>query len=389
MGNSNDENLDPIDDSGELTVGAEIEFLVLATKYKPIDVLDQIREHIEACIKARGITAGAKVVVPMPGQHQWGCWTVKEENIEKKPADERNKKWYGVEICSPVMNFATFRTAIPVVLSAIKELDVPKMVTDQCAFQVHIGRGNKGFTPLTLKKLATIIAFSEEDMLNKLCHPARLESEFAVSINQSILAEKAGSDGQKTTSQDLGNKRSVEYRNWLKDLKPDNLLITLWDSKVSSVKNVVELLTPNQPLLPYAAAVSFFNLIDSRQEFGSDRPIKRTIEFRRFQGTLDPVAALAAFELCMALVEFARKSDPEKFSNLIKNLRPSIEEQNKLADQKQKAAENPGRLDETPSSPTDKNPYRREDFLKDIEYHDEDGTYVKCLVDQADNPSLG
>ncbi|KAK4170000.1 hypothetical protein QBC43DRAFT_283567 [Cladorrhinum sp. PSN259] len=258
-------------------------------------------------------------------------WTVKKHEGDMEPDrdDVRvGRGWHDVEVTSPIMKLRDLSKTLPRVMRQLNT-KFRLSLNESCAFQVHIGHGQYGFSPqtreLTIKKLATILWLAEA-RLDRLYRPDRIGEKWAVALSKCHI------NLAQEYKENRPLARRQPYLDWLQSIinrriqdgsisvTRANQIQALWDEPDFNTL-CGTMLAPrtggkNGAYFSYCAAYSFFNLVSSRDE----APLKYTIEFRRPEGTLDPGVAVAWCRVFAAIVEYARRSSKESFQAVIGNL---------------------------------------------------------------------
>lgn len=246
----------------DLTVGAELEFIVLynledynddllAMNLQPTDfksLLDPIygmlvSRHMIKILRENGFPT-----------NDFDCkdfskWTVESDDSVHPVNSSLN--WYAIELKTPVLHSS--RPSLEKV-EAVVELLVSKFdiyVNDSCGLHVHVGNGDRGFNLPTLKNFCSLITVFGHQ-LDSLHPPERVQNPYAKSTRRVFSPEAP----LKEILQIISKLESVE------DLIRH---FHTTDGDECSYNNKY-------------MAFNFFNLQESL----------RTIEFRQHRGTLDP-----------------------------------------------------------------------------------------------------
>ncbi|KAK3983997.1 putative amidoligase enzyme-domain-containing protein [Cladorrhinum sp. PSN332] len=335
-----------------LTIGVELEFYVAHQKkgleYAPGDnALPHKEGQAQAFAKIANEIQTAtheEVHNQHPSSSYWPPltyefyqknWTVKDHEGVKKGRDQ-NYAWHDVEVSSPIMKLSEVASTLQTVLGRLN--DAFRLSADRsCAFQVHIGCGSAGFSPLNVKKMATILWFAE-GRLDQLYAPHRLYSKWAVGFDECRIGQDEQYMHSKPRSRrghGASSDARAQYDYWLGSIleyRAEAGIITkerarrvraLWEED-DLEKLCGEMLVPKHMggrmgvyYSEYCAAYSFYNFVHSRHD---RQPPKRTIEFRRPEGTLNAAVATAWCHVFAAIVDYARAADREHYSGMVGKL---------------------------------------------------------------------
>lgn len=238
---------------------------------------------------------------PLGGQT--AHWQVVHEASIDKPADTPYR-FISVELRSPPLYFTTQACqqvrAVCEVLTSMYRVLCP----ESSGLHVHVGNETHGFDGVALQKiLATLWTF--EPLLDGI-HPAhRLDNSYCSSLrgNSSLCHELSGAKVNREAGVRVDAREGLEailYKSEDPELQvviSDGVLRD-WVMGMANARGE-------------RGAYNFRNL-----RRGGD-PVKKTIEFRQHEGTLDPGAVEQWIKLCVGIVDFALKVDFEVLSSFL------------------------------------------------------------------------
>ncbi|RYP42867.1 hypothetical protein DL768_010171 [Monosporascus sp. mg162] len=278
-------------------------------------VLDLLKPDITHPVKITPRVEGDSVITT-EDENAYKEWIVKTEDSvtadEELPHDD--DEYAGMEIMSPILANTKFsRDQCAMVAEAIRS--TVGVFNDKCGFHVHVGRGDRGFEVLTLKKLYSLLVLGGEAILNGLLRPSRRDNYYCRDMTKvsavirfpHVPFDLTGSAPYEWFSRCLPVDSD--------DVVPGHIKEALW--KVWRAKDIDEFcgcVEGNKNV-----GVWFGNL-DTFEHFGYG---KRTIEFRKAEGNLgltEPSNMDFVFtwpEVCVRLVAFAIDSDPEEFGRVV------------------------------------------------------------------------
>ncbi|KAK4169999.1 hypothetical protein QBC43DRAFT_352252 [Cladorrhinum sp. PSN259] len=361
-------DLSDSEDFESLTIGVEFEFFAAYRQAATLkskcddgdyyllpdnqgDAFEHIANEIERATFYRD-----KVHNQRPGNHRAvppntfayyeKYWTVKQHE-GFMASSSSSHRWHDVEIASPIMNPQDVPARLQPVLDRLKS-NFHLGVSEHCALQVHVGCGSSGFTQETIKKLATVLWLAQ-GRLDELYAPHRRRDPWAAGFEEYAIAKDPKYD------RILPQNDSFLYVYWLQDVIDNALeqgeisrdkakrIQLMWEEDSLSKLCGKEILQPipsaRGSYTEYSGAYSFYNLVQSREgsfysfssssddddddDYGDDSEnatIKRTVEFRRPEGTVDADVAAAWCHVFAGLVEFARGSSQGNFQRVVGNL---------------------------------------------------------------------
>ncbi|KAK3983998.1 hypothetical protein QBC44DRAFT_313616 [Cladorrhinum sp. PSN332] len=283
------------------------------------------------CEIEKVVTGGQKVHSQRPGDRRAvpdnnydfykRHWTVKKHESSMEATEGHS--WHDVEITSPIMKPQDVSATLFPVLNRLNS--TLKLCPDSsCAFQVHVGRGRGTFVLYEVLKIVTILWLGES-RLDQLYARHRIREGWAVGFREYPIRKESKYGSAREPASPL-------YNYWLQTpiatgvsentISPNQAgrIQAMWGAetlKVLCERMLLPKPSSHGAYFEYCAAYSFFNLVGSRD---AEEPMKRTIEFRRPEGTLDPNVAVAWCKVFERIVYSGVFSDLEQFQALIGNL---------------------------------------------------------------------
>jgi hypothetical protein len=207
-------------------------------------------------------------------------WYVKRDSSVKGPIGSRQH--YGLELASPILNLGSSETQdIEKVCNIIKN-NYEVSVNETCGLHVHVGKGREILPSYKEVKNLFAILWTFENRLRRLHPSQRHDHEQCRSMHVlSPLAQK-----------NLSPKQSLQ-----------SIL------SCQSTAQVITLFTT--AIVDGGMAYDGYNIIPD-----SGETIKRTLEFRQHEGTLDPESIINWATVCAKLLQYAGEvpqADLEKF----------------------------------------------------------------------------
>ncbi|RYO93795.1 hypothetical protein DL763_004280 [Monosporascus cannonballus] len=195
------------------------------------------------------------------------------------------------------------------------EDDTVGVFNEKCGFHVHVGRRERGFEVLTLRKLYSLLVLGGEAILNGLLCPSRRDNFYCRDMTKVSTVIRF-----PRVSFDLTGRAPYEWFSRCllvnsDDVIPDHIKEALW--KVWRAKDLDEFCGCVED---HKNVGVWFGNLDSFEHFGHG---KRTIEFRKAEGDLGLTEpsntdfVITWPEVCVRLVAFAIDSDPEGFGRVI------------------------------------------------------------------------
>ncbi len=328
------------DQTAALTIGVELEFVVPCLQTsdhdpephdpRPVNFVPdcstplEMRHNVHQSVRETIVTTGQVAHVASSSYSHmdqlWETgWVVKDDlsiNTTYSSGLDRRYSWVGVEVTSPIMrvgdedDFAALQSVIEAIASGHRA-----RVVESCGLHVHVGRGKHGFSPLTVKKLGTLL-WQSEGRLEALYEPQRVNYFLAMRETLTIASRLAQDEDipryttQGDISRDCKNSTLNSLLPVLISMRPEkaSCILALWAAE--TIHEVVDMLVMPNPRFSARLVYNFDSLV--RGGFGS-RLIKRTIEFRQYQGTLDPTEVRMWAEVTSAVVDFARLSSLDTY----------------------------------------------------------------------------
>ncbi|TAQ86869.1 hypothetical protein B7494_g4839 [Chlorociboria aeruginascens] len=298
---------DPSQPKERKTFGVEIEFM-LATLEDHVEDLHPeegrtvrglggrwtgLYDHIATTLKAAGIPT-----IIDKGDKGSYSWTVTDD-VSLFTSYTFGYKWISVEIISPPYYFE--HAALDKVAQVVSVLkSTYRIVCDEsCGVHIHIGDGLRGLEDDTLRLLFAML-WTFEPQLDTL-HPA----------------ERVGIDAYS------GSLRSTSWLGYdqinLGRVDPKQGLEEIL--KATTNAEIVRLMEHKYRASGYVDRV-VYNISNMKKPYLQEF-VKRTIEFRQHESTLDPIRITNWITVCHGLVEFC---DTIETSRIEKFLRQHIDE---------------------------------------------------------------
>ncbi|OTA61533.1 hypothetical protein K449DRAFT_434616 [Hypoxylon sp. EC38] len=318
----------PDDSSGPLTFGIELEFLFPLlrdgasdpdpTEKRPLHSFvgydDTDRQLIDVLEKACDIRFRLSKQDVFHEPHSnvviYDKWRLTNDNsVRFRKLGPREYIWTGREITSEVMRAddpAVYVKRITDVCHAIRQARVH--LNQSTSVHVHVGRGEESFSLLTMKKFTTLILLVD-DMLMKLHHPCRQECFHCRLLSESSALASLGHRELMEGSNGLNESQSKQMLQFVPNTSPT--VKVLRASKC--IRELAEMMcNPNEPQI-YRGSVGFTRFLPAGKTGGNTH----TFEFRQMAGCLDPVPIIHWVRVCLALVDFARLSDAQRYKDLL------------------------------------------------------------------------
>ncbi|KAI1458697.1 putative amidoligase enzyme-domain-containing protein [Annulohypoxylon moriforme] len=321
----------PDDSKGALTFGIELEFLVPFLKRGECDPfphekrpLFKFENYFEADALILNVLENA---CDLPLRHEisdqyrsphhsvvlYDAWRlVKDSSVRFQKSDWKYYTWAGREITSVVMGSddpKAYTEKITKICRAIRQLRVHLNLAT--SVHVHVGLGDEPFSLLTIKKFITLILLVD-DMLMGLHHPKRRESRYCYLVSRCSAVSKL--EPNRSKDYDDLMKRSLEQR--MGEFIPEGPMTKQALQATKSIQELAFMMDDPDNIGYYRGSVSFARFLPEEGVGGNTQ----TIEFRQMAGCLDPDQIIHWVKVCVALVDFARLADAERYKSLLEKL---------------------------------------------------------------------
>ncbi|KAI2628573.1 hypothetical protein GGR54DRAFT_636290 [Hypoxylon sp. NC1633] len=316
----------PDDSRGPLTFGIELEFLVPFIKKgeedphpkeeRPpfrcsfVEFDRQILDVIEPFSHIR-FRSQLKDLYHPPHNNvvRYDSWRLVKDASVKYVGPKFEYLWAGREVTSDVMRSddpVWYVKRITDVCRAIRETRVHLNRTT--SVHVHVGRGDESFSLLTMKKFATLIFYVDE-MLLKLHHPWRQKSSHCRLI---ALTSRLGKKTMKELMEG-GDPLDSAQAGQMDEFVPIAPDVMRTQQATKSIEDLAYLMC--DPILNgfVRGSVAFRRFMPA----GSSGGNTHTFEFRQMAGCLEPGPIIHWVRVCLALVDYARLSEPPKYKALL------------------------------------------------------------------------
>jgi len=315
-----------------------------------------IQEHIDPLENHEGISrmTSETAISQAQAQHRilhsdyrphYQAWCLGIDQSVKSDLDENRKpdkypiaafdKDCGMELRTPVLRSrsSTYLTVSDVLHNLTNKMHL--FVNHTTGLHVHVGR-DTAWPLLTIKRIATF-TWLHEDILFNLCHPSRRANlNYSGPVKQTCRLAKMDEDhGDPSMALEClqpdtdfhSNNFAVQMAEHippdqlnnqtgtrLAAFKPNTLANQLWAIwKADTIDMVSYMLRPEDDYYD-RAGVSFIGAAEEEQR--EDRR-RGTVEFRMYEGTLDPERVIHWALLLSALTTFCDEASNREFSGLL------------------------------------------------------------------------
>ncbi|KAF4632459.1 hypothetical protein G7Y89_g5672 [Cudoniella acicularis] len=325
-----------------LTFGIELEFIIPSFSYPHSQERNKnhynlaagpyprpttnVREHIALTLSTIPCISEVKIFAPDSPSSPYSTWSLERDLYLRSPSPKEGETWFGVELNSPVLTFGS--EAFEIIKQVCQKLNSTYnlSVNESCGFHVHVGDGFEGFNAEVIRNLlVTLWVF--EPLLDRL-HPKhrRENNDFCPSLRETSqlknsTVEKHPLADQKTIAR-LGLEELLKPVRFeeeaLGDLEntpfPPSPSYSSDKEDSEGKHNKHDLIFLSAPVPPFGAEgggrgrVHLENLLRAHD--------KKTVEFRQHEGTLDTERIEMWVRVCVAIVEFARKTPALRLERL-------------------------------------------------------------------------
>lgn len=265
-----------------------------------------VEEHIVNTIEKAGFPAmldSGGMGSPSEIERSQKWFVTNDYSIECPREAHGSYTWYPIEINSPVYYFDPESVAAVQRVCSVLSATYRVSCNQSCGLHVHVGREAEGFSDTTVRNLiATLWTF--EDRFNQI-HPSHRISQgnqYCAGFHDSFLARPH--NGKPITQMrvdGLEDLLGIQTRNQLIESMKSVHSTRLWETRLG------------------------YHFINLAIPFKFD--LKRTVEYRQHESTLDPEAVGHWLHLCAGLVDFAEKMQPQVLEPFLReNVGKSLEE---------------------------------------------------------------
>ncbi|KAK4161228.1 hypothetical protein QBC43DRAFT_337428 [Cladorrhinum sp. PSN259] len=274
-----------------------------------------------------------------------------ESTLSYKKAEstlDHRYAWVPIEVTTPALPLEGIPPAVQLIFDgAIKRYYLPG-INSTANLHVHVGKGDAGFSELTIKKLATILWLGEKrfDRLYAV-EPHTLDNPWARPFSATNIGSLGAFDRVDPACpvgvSDIWRrwmKAPVEYAvlechgvsgthalHQMEDrfllFSVDTRLKYLWDAQgLDRLCDLLVRVPDSESKGEFTASYNFLNLARNRVstvKSGFDE-LKRTIEFRKPAATLRHEVAMAWCHLSAEVVGFAERSNHLAFGDIVRKL---------------------------------------------------------------------
>ncbi|KAH8666792.1 hypothetical protein BX600DRAFT_436173 [Xylariales sp. PMI_506] len=266
-------------------------------------------------------SADDKYVPPEYEIPRYDVWRLVEDRSVKlkcpKSKEEQAFIWEGKEITSEVMaaDDPSYRDKIYAICRGIRSARVH--LNHTAGLHVHVGCGDWGFYLLELQKFASLLWLVDARLL-ALHHPCRRKSKFCRPL---------------ASFSRLSRYKRWSWYSWEDDDIPEGMMIWIPEDLPEDLHAIFghiwgctepgELASLMMAPRECSATGQMFAELRGTVGFRRFLPFGRiggntsTLEFRQMAGCLDPDSILHWINVCVALVDYARKSNVDEFKGLV------------------------------------------------------------------------
>jgi hypothetical protein len=267
-----------VEDEGKLFDSRQVYGLTAGQEEHSREAIRYLQTHIANTLKAHGVR-------PWPATEERGPdvrlshWIVDIDTTVKVPNEKF--QWYGVEVQSPPLYTTKESTEQVKKVAEILKNSYRTNTNRPYSLHVHVGDGYNGFPVQQLRKLTALLWVFEPQLSQ--CHPShRLTNGHCGSLwENTILGGQQIQAGKTTRREGLESIPKAETSAQISDL------------------------VSHRPTLG-RTAYWFGNLIPGQNVNYYD-DIKRTVEFRQHEGTLNAERIEHWVRVCIWLVRYARE----------------------------------------------------------------------------------
>ncbi|KAK8131550.1 hypothetical protein PG984_007988 [Apiospora sp. TS-2023a] len=229
-------------------------------------------------------------------------------------------QWDGKEITSEVLS-STDPDRVRKVTEVCRVVRSHRVhLNEKTSVHIHVGRGDDGFTLLTVKKVITFLWFADLKLFD-LHHPSRRNNLYCLPISEYSRLTEVDHTGIMGTVDPEGlnqmaqhvpeiieNMNGGAYRNKYIQLKQmwgcDQVIEVAYSMLIK--KTAINVVQPR-------GSVGFRRFTPQGKTGGNTN----TFEFRHMAGSLDPDSILHWADVCIGIVNFARNTDASTFRDQI------------------------------------------------------------------------
>ncbi|KAI1100621.1 hypothetical protein F4804DRAFT_348335 [Jackrogersella minutella] len=316
----------PDDSQGALTFGIELEFLMPLLAFRAADphplekrpvflrgnYYDMCQQTVDILETFSGVAFRTEIQDSYYNNIiNYDKWRLTDDrSVGFQKLSPKQYYWIGREITSEVMesdNPALYIKKITDVCRAIRQLRVN--INDTTAVHVHVGLGDEPFSLLTMKKSAALILLVDE-MLIGLHHPHRRDNLYCALLSMSSKISMMELDADHP----LNETQAQEMAEFipLAPMSKQTLQAT------NGIEELARLMVDPAGIGVYRGSIGFtrFLPVVNEEEGGNTQ----TFEFRQMAGCLDPKPIIHWARVCMAIIDFARLSEANRFKGLLERI---------------------------------------------------------------------
>ncbi|KAI1086987.1 putative amidoligase enzyme-domain-containing protein [Rostrohypoxylon terebratum] len=321
----------PDDSKGSLTFGIEIEFVVPILRSGVPDPFPSDRRPVfkypdysnasglifyelrKVCDIPFRLDTNDSYYEPHRKVVRYDTWRIVRDPSVKYKGTRGEYSWAGREITSEVFksdNPQHYTEQITKACRALRQLRVH--LNQTTSLHVHVGLGDEPFSLLTIKKVIALILVADA-MLLGLHHPARLDSPYCKLVSRCSSLGRWTSPLSQAQKESMRKPITASMARFIPDITAttDQVL-----QETESLEELARVMNDPDYYGYFRGTVSFARFLPEDGIGGNTQ----TIEFRQMEGCLDPDHIIHWAKVCMAIVDFARLAEPEKYKDLMEKL---------------------------------------------------------------------
>lgn len=256
-----------------------------------IDRAERTQRHLANTLVKAGYKAVAEIDMNMdPHDMSLDCWTITEDSTIQPPAAEGDEKRYvfqKIEVVSPAFlategSLAQIREICLLIIRTYRTCGGPST-----GLHVHVGNSTRGFDSETLQNVMAML-WTFEPQLETLHPEHRRNNDYCLPLR------RASGLTLRMAAENIPLRKSLDVI--YKTTSINDLIWLMGSADGSGYKMCVNI---HNLMEPYVDADGL-----SCQR---DDEVKKTIEFRGHEGTLDPARVYWWTKVCLRVVEFSQE----------------------------------------------------------------------------------